>query len=157
MIWAISWRTEKPCVLQSMGSQRIGHDLATEQQQMYQLHLNFKKNSFLGTPWRSSGQDSVSLMWPLVWALVWEMGSHKPHGMAKKIKKFLVSILWKYWKIAFSSCFLKIFWSVFSHQQLKPPVNRCEKDGAEFCNSSLLKALSGSGKNATSEPNAWSR
>ena len=26
------WRTGKPCVLQSMGSQRVGHDWATEQQ-----------------------------------------------------------------------------------------------------------------------------
>ena len=32
-VWANSgrwWRTEKPGVLQSMGSQRVGHDLATE-------------------------------------------------------------------------------------------------------------------------------
>ena len=27
------WWTERPCVLQSMGWQRVGHDLATEQQQ----------------------------------------------------------------------------------------------------------------------------
>ena len=26
------WRSGRPCVLQSMGSQRVGHDLATEQQ-----------------------------------------------------------------------------------------------------------------------------
>ena len=34
-VWASSrrwWRTEKPGMLQSMGSQRVGHDLATEQQ-----------------------------------------------------------------------------------------------------------------------------
>ena len=31
-----------------MGSQRIGHDLATEQQQMYQLHLNLKKKFLPG-------------------------------------------------------------------------------------------------------------
>ena len=29
------WRTGKPGVLQSMGSQRVGHDLPTEQQQLY--------------------------------------------------------------------------------------------------------------------------
>ena len=29
------WRTGKPDVLQSMGSQRVGHDLPTEQQQLY--------------------------------------------------------------------------------------------------------------------------
>ena len=36
MIWANSgrqWGTEKPGMLQSMGSQRVGHDWATEQQQ----------------------------------------------------------------------------------------------------------------------------
>ena len=35
-VWANSgkwWRTGKPGVLQSMGSQRVRHDLATEQQQ----------------------------------------------------------------------------------------------------------------------------
>ena len=35
-VWASSgrwWRTGKPGVLQSMGSQRVGHDWATEQQQ----------------------------------------------------------------------------------------------------------------------------
>ena len=35
-VWANSgrwWRTGKPSVLQSMGSQRVGHDWATEQQQ----------------------------------------------------------------------------------------------------------------------------
>ena len=32
LAWEIS-RTEKPGRLQSMGSQRVGHDLATEQQQ----------------------------------------------------------------------------------------------------------------------------
>ena len=29
------WRTGEPGVLQSTGSQRVGHDLATEQQQKY--------------------------------------------------------------------------------------------------------------------------
>ena len=35
-VWANSgrwWRTKKPVVLQSMGSQRVGHDWVTEQQQ----------------------------------------------------------------------------------------------------------------------------
>ena len=31
-LWKVV-RTEEPDVLQSMGSQRVGHDLATEQQQ----------------------------------------------------------------------------------------------------------------------------
>ena len=33
LAWRIPW-TEVPGVLQSMGSQRVGHDLVTEQQQM---------------------------------------------------------------------------------------------------------------------------
>ena len=42
MIWASSgrwWRTEKPGKLQSMGSQTVGHDWATEQQQQ-QLNVS---------------------------------------------------------------------------------------------------------------------
>ena len=37
-VWANSrrwWRTGKPGVLQSMGSQKVGHDLVTEQQQQH--------------------------------------------------------------------------------------------------------------------------
>ena len=40
-IWANSrryWRTEEPGMLQSMGSQRVRHNLATEQQQFSPLH-----------------------------------------------------------------------------------------------------------------------
>ena len=43
-VWANSrrwWRTGKPGVLQSMGSQRVGHNLATEQQQQ---HTHFGGN-----------------------------------------------------------------------------------------------------------------
>ena len=32
LAWKVPWR-EEPCVLQSMGLQRVGHDLATKQQQ----------------------------------------------------------------------------------------------------------------------------
>jgi len=41
-VWATSrrwWRIEKPCVLQSMGLQRVGHDRATEQQHLPRLKL----------------------------------------------------------------------------------------------------------------------
>ena len=31
-LWKIKWRTEKPGVLQFMESQRVGHDLVSEQQ-----------------------------------------------------------------------------------------------------------------------------
>ena len=37
-----TWRTRKPCVLQFMGLQRVRHDWATEQQQMFKLKLNYK-------------------------------------------------------------------------------------------------------------------
>ena len=40
LAWETPW-TEDPCRLQSMDSQRVGHDLATKQQQ--QLVENYKK------------------------------------------------------------------------------------------------------------------
>ena len=43
-VWASSrrwWRTGKPGVLQSMGSQKVRHDWVTEQQQNKQTHLPF--------------------------------------------------------------------------------------------------------------------
>ena len=43
LAWRISW-TEEPGGLQSMGSQRVGHDLATKQQQQKLQNL-FLKNS----------------------------------------------------------------------------------------------------------------
>ena len=36
--WEIPW-TEEPGRLQSMGSQRVGHDLVTKQQQILAPHL----------------------------------------------------------------------------------------------------------------------
>ena len=36
------WRTRKPGVLQLMGLQRVRHDWATEQQQMFKFKLNYK-------------------------------------------------------------------------------------------------------------------
>ena len=38
LTWRIPW-TEEPGRLQSMGSQRVGHDLATEQQQHKQMEI----------------------------------------------------------------------------------------------------------------------
>ena len=48
-VWASSgrwWRTGKPGMLQSMGSQRAGYDWATEQQQHYFLNSKFCDISF---------------------------------------------------------------------------------------------------------------
>ena len=36
-LWEINWRTEKPGLLQSMGSQRVRHDLVAEQQQQQKV------------------------------------------------------------------------------------------------------------------------
>ena len=47
-VWASSgrcWRTEKPGVLQSMGLQRVGHNLVTKQQLIfYELHFLLMSN-----------------------------------------------------------------------------------------------------------------
>ena len=43
LAWRIPW-TEEPGRVQSMGSQRIGHDLATEERERFKL----RKNSILG-------------------------------------------------------------------------------------------------------------
>lgn len=58
-------------------------------------------------------------------------------------------------KILRNSFFLLFFEDILV--SIFTPVNRREKDGAEFCNSSLLKAISCYGKEVTSEPNARSR
>ena len=44
------WRTGKPDLLQFMGSQRVGHDLETEQQQMNEWKLLSRVQLF-ATPW----------------------------------------------------------------------------------------------------------
>ena len=49
--WANSkreWRTEKPGVLQSIGSQRVRHDWATEQPQVYFYERDFKAAAING-------------------------------------------------------------------------------------------------------------
>ena len=64
-IWANSgrqWRTGKPGMLQSMGSQRVRHDLATEQQQPF--IYTFTKSMFFNMKiryWISSGGLILSL------------------------------------------------------------------------------------------------
>ena len=39
LVWEIPW-TEEPGGLQSKGSQRVGHDLVTKQQQIYMIHYH---------------------------------------------------------------------------------------------------------------------
>ena len=48
-LWTSSrrwWRTGKPAMLQSKGSQRVRHDLATKQQEYICIYLNFMPNVF---------------------------------------------------------------------------------------------------------------
>ena len=54
------WRTGKPGVLQSMGSQRVGHSLATEQQQQHP-HTAFFMRQEHRTPAGSVYKSSVRL------------------------------------------------------------------------------------------------
>ena len=49
LAWRIPW-TEEPGGLQSMGSQRVGHNLATEQQQMAVITLMYSSSSD-GSEW----------------------------------------------------------------------------------------------------------
>ena len=45
--WSISWFTGKPSMLQSMGSQRVRHNLTTEQQIDLQYCVNFCYNKVI--------------------------------------------------------------------------------------------------------------
>ena len=52
-IWANSgrhWRTKEPHVLQSMGSQRIGHDFRTEQQQILYINVSIYHRLLIHSP-----------------------------------------------------------------------------------------------------------
>ena len=68
-VWANSgreWRTGKPGLLQSMGLQRFGHDLATEQQQY--IHSN-------NLPaWDSPGTNSHKLKEIYIWCILTDLG-----------------------------------------------------------------------------------
>ena len=57
-VWANSvrwWRTEKPGVLQSIGSQRVRHNWATEQQQIYTYIWGFPGGSVVNNPPANAG------------------------------------------------------------------------------------------------------
>ena len=69
LVWEIPWRVE-PGQLQSVGSQRIGHDLATQQQLSYTYMILFLWHGggvqslshvqLLATPWTAICQASLS-------------------------------------------------------------------------------------------------
>ena len=71
-VWADSkryWRTGEPAVLQSMGSQRVGQDLATEQQQHSAINWREGAKCEQATSWSSStfrtepGWRGLKLWW----------------------------------------------------------------------------------------------
>ena len=72
-VWANSgrwWRTGKPGVLQSMGSQRVRHDWATEQllfQQQHTLFLYLKTKQNNHLPWSPIENDYMLLTKPWRW------------------------------------------------------------------------------------------
>ena len=83
-VWANSgrwWWTGKPAVLQSKGSQRVGHDWVTEQQQAFQHVVVFTHLETLQSPWLlgfyrnalTRARSSIDSM-PSSSALSWEWG-----------------------------------------------------------------------------------
>ena len=75
-VWASSrrwWRTEKPVVLQSMGSQRVGHDLATEQQQQHTQPLTYFLSTWIfpyGYFIYIDSSESRGLLWLIPWPIL---------------------------------------------------------------------------------------
>ena len=87
-VWANSgrwWRTGKPGVLSSMGSQRVGHDWATEQQLML-INLSgslgtaggVRRNSFIHSPNIFGASASVG---PVL--CIWNSSVNKTHGTCR--------------------------------------------------------------------------
>ena len=65
-VWANSrrwWRTGKPDVLQSLGSERLGHDLATEQQQLLLLQGSWPQISHNNYSFYSLCLTDITLMY----------------------------------------------------------------------------------------------
>ena len=82
-VWVTSrswWWTGKPSMLQSMGSQRVGHDWVTELNWSYRSYssvTNYLTNVFYSkrkTNWWSSGWDSkLPMQGTWIWSLVKEL------------------------------------------------------------------------------------
>ena len=53
LVWKIPW-TEEPGVMQSMGSQRVGHDLATQQQEIQTTTQTVKNPPAMQETWVQS-------------------------------------------------------------------------------------------------------
>ena len=85
LAWRIPW-TEEPGRLQSMGSQRVGHDLATKQQQAYSITLppnvwkngkpDFKKKTKM--KWKQQPITDLESDPPHVTAALHQLGTTVP-------------------------------------------------------------------------------
>ena len=74
------WRTGKPGVLQSIGLQRVRHNLATEQQQ-----------GLSGLPWWAQTVKNLPAMWETwVWFLGWEDPLEKDMATPSSILAWLI-------------------------------------------------------------------
>ena len=96
-IWANSgrsWRIGKPGVLQSMGSQRVGRDLETEQ------HLGISVPKLDIGPMSTGGPQQVSA--------IWRFGGSESRGLSLHL---LVSVIAKRWR--FVTCTVSVHYSQY--------------------------------------------
>ena len=103
LVWEIPWRVE-PGQLQSVGSQRIGHDLATQQQLSYTYMIFFLWHGgvvqslshvqLLATPWTAICQASLSftISWSLLKLMSIESVMSSNHFILSRPLLFLPSI-----------------------------------------------------------------
>ena len=103
LVWEIPWRVE-PGQLQSVGSQRIGHDLATQQQLSYTYMILFLWHGggvqslshvqLLATPWTAICQASLSftISWSLLKLMSIESVMSSNHFILSRPLLFLPSI-----------------------------------------------------------------
>ena len=102
-VWANSrrwWRTEEPGVLQSMGSQRVGHDLVTEQQQRKNLQIRGEK--------KCKSPNNLSALF----------FSKKERELGKKQGRGLVE------NVFFFTLYFQEVWNVYSNNKF-PSEKRC--------------------------------
>ena len=84
LAWEISW-TEDPDGLQSMASQRVNNDLASERISMHRD----RKQTTVELPWQSSGYDSaLPMQWAQDKSLIRNYNSACHHVMQHGQKKF---------------------------------------------------------------------
>ena len=117
-VWVKSWSwwwTGRPVVLQSMGSQRVGHDWATELNWMKIMATSFKRScartdtlsspnpaaghcppmTLLETP----GHSQASLGQSIVWLLLLSPGSWFAQGFVCALQESISPVLCKFWQL----------------------------------------------------------